>query len=186
MILKDRKPNCSDPQKDLAVLESITPDSICVEIGVFKGEFSEEIVKKGPRHLYLVDPWKTWNGPGFRLYSKKQAVMDEIHESVVEKFQGDDNVTVRRLPSLEAVSGFEDDSLDWVYVDGDHGFQPCLDDLKAWYPKCKKGGLLVVDDYSQRDWPSVIRAVDKFSKDMKLPFKKVGKGRATQAVFEKI
>ena len=35
----------------------ISRDSICVEVGVWRGYNAEEILKSNPKKLYLVDPW---------------------------------------------------------------------------------------------------------------------------------
>ena len=42
-----------------SLLEMIPKDSVCVEIGVWKGKFSKQILDKvKPEKLHLIDPWK--------------------------------------------------------------------------------------------------------------------------------
>merc|ERR1711879_559644 len=49
--------------------------------------------------------------------------------------------------SVQAAKMFEDESLDWVYVDALHDHKSVIKDLEAWYPKVRWGGFLSGDDY---------------------------------------
>ena len=49
--------------------------------------------------------------------------------------------------SVEAASKFEDNSLDFVYIDADHAYDACQKDMDAWWPKVKKGGWMCGHDY---------------------------------------
>jgi hypothetical protein len=136
------------------VLASILPGSICAEIGVWKGEFSAQILgTKNAVQLHLVDPWlfdsqfpKRWYG-GAKANS--QADMDAIYASVVRRFSRDAGVHIHRLRSVEAAPIFADGSLDWIYIDGDHSKAAVEADIRSWVPRIKSGGALVGDDY---DW----------------------------------
>lgn len=56
-------------------------------------------------------------------------------------------VKLLRKTSVEGAATFDDESIDWIFIDGDHTYDGCLADLKAWYPKIRKGGLISGDDY---------------------------------------
>jgi hypothetical protein len=144
---------------------------IAAEIGVWRGEFSQEILKSTrPRELHLVDPWlfvpsfpKRWYGG---VQAKSQADMDAIHKSVVGRFGASPAVVVHRRKSSEAAKAFPDGYFDWVYIDGDHSYEAVLDDLADWSAKVKRGGMLTGDDYDWKDEAgdlSVKRAVDEFA-----------------------
>ncbi len=64
-----------------------------------------------------------------------------------------------KMDSLYASKLFEDDSLDFVFIDGAHDYQSVKEDIKHWYPKVKEGGYIAGDDYV---WPDVNRAVNEF------------------------
>jgi predicted O-methyltransferase YrrM len=49
--------------------------------------------------------------------------------------------------SPEALERFEDESFDWVYIDGLHDYRGVLIDFWAAWPLLKKGGVMVFDDY---------------------------------------
>lgn len=61
-----------------------------------------------------------------------------------------------RKPSLVAADDFADGSLDFVFIDGAHNFTSVRDDIRAWLPKVKPGGVLAGHDY---DEPGVVDAV---------------------------
>lgn len=49
--------------------------------------------------------------------------------------------------SPEALSGFADETFDWIYVDGLHDYDGVLRDFHAAWPLLKQGGIMVFDDY---------------------------------------
>jgi predicted O-methyltransferase YrrM len=68
--------------------------------------------------------------------------------------------------SNEIVHQYEDDSLDFVFIDANHNYEDVLEDLRNWLPKIKIGGVLAGHDYSP-DLPyehsiGVDKAVDDF------------------------
>ena len=72
-----------------------------------------------------------------------------------------DIVTPIQGKSLDAVSMFEDESIDFIFIDASHEYKDVLSDITSWYPKLKPGGLIAGDDYS-KCWSGVIRAVDEY------------------------
>ena len=57
---------------------------------------------------------------------------------------------------------------DLVFVDGDHSASGLTDDILAWRPMVKDGGIMVFHDYERDVWPDVQRVVDKMMKDCSL------------------
>ena len=159
-----------DPR--IALLSKLPKDSICAEIGVWKGDYSDAILYHvHPKKLHLIDPWKFYTTFGKRWYggmvAKEQRDMDDIYESVKEKFKDRNEVEFHRQTSEEAAKSFEDNYFDWVYIDGNHYYEFVKKDLEMYLPKTKKGGYLAGDDYN---WTSeelngelpVKKAVDEF------------------------
>lgn len=62
-------------------------------------------------------------------------------------------------PSVEAALYIPTATLDFVYIDGDHTYEGVLSDLKSYYPKVVKGGLVSGHDYAS---PGVSKAVGEF------------------------
>jgi len=73
------------------------------------------------------------------------------------------NATIMRAASLDAVGEFADGSLDFVYIDGDHRFDACVQDLIRWAPKVRNGGLVMLHDYCAFERAGVMPAVDAYT-----------------------
>lgn len=56
-------------------------------------------------------------------------------------------VSVLRGTTLEVIDQVADNSLDLVYIDGDHTEEGCKTDLYNWYEKVRPGGLVTGDDF---------------------------------------
>jgi len=113
------------------------------EIGVYKGEFSEKIAKTGLT-LYAIDPWriyKDYDNP------RGQARLDFQYEHTKRVLAPYPNCTIVRKTSMEAVEDFEDETLDFVYIDANHEFRYIAEDLYEWTKKVRKGGIVSGDDY---------------------------------------
>ncbi|MDO8578305.1 MAG: class I SAM-dependent methyltransferase [Dehalococcoidales bacterium] len=52
------------------------------------------------------------------------------------------------MDSLTASKIFKDESLDLVFIDADHRYTPVKNDILAWLPKVKKGGIVSGHDCS--------------------------------------
>lgn len=113
------------------------------EIGVYKGEFSERLAKEGLK-LYAIDPWKEYKGYGMPQGQERLNSQYEQTKSVLAPFPG---CKIIRKTSMEAVEDFEDGSLDFVYIDGNHEFRYIAEDLAEWTKKVKKGGIVSGDDF---------------------------------------
>merc|ERR1712039_201112 len=55
-----------------------------------------------------------------------------------------------QLPSTDAARLFNDESVDFVYVDARHDYCGVLDDIKTWWPKVRAGGIMAGNDWGQQ------------------------------------
>lgn len=62
--------------------------------------------------------------------------------------------------SVLAADDFYTESVDAIFIDGDHTYDGVMADIKAWLPKVKRGGYMLGHDYKERQF-GVKRAVDK-------------------------
>ena len=67
--------------------------------------------------------------------------------------------------SVEAASTIPDGSLDFVFIDALHEYEPVKQDMAAWYPKVRKDGIFSGHDYR---WEEVGKAVNEFSEANRL------------------
>lgn len=113
------------------------------EIGVFKGEFTEKFCKAGLK-MYAIDPWISYEGAGRTQEIK--ARQDFLYGHAGRVLAPYDCALIRKT-SVEALKDFEDESLDFVYIDGDHSFKHVATDIEEWTKKVKKGGVVSGHDY---------------------------------------
>jgi hypothetical protein len=52
--------------------------------------------------------------------------------------------------SVDVARTLPDNSLDFVYIDGNHEFQHVVNDMCEWYKKVRPGGILAGHDYIRR------------------------------------
>jgi len=65
--------------------------------------------------------------------------------------------TIIKGYSVPVAATFDDEMLDFVFLDGDHGEAAVRADIAAWAPKIRPGGALLGHDAS---WPGVAAAID--------------------------
>lgn len=119
-----------------------------VEVGVRYGENAKAILSAMPYiRLYLVDPWKHQKD-----YIDTANVSDRQHEenmafaiSLLSPYHG--RYFIQRMTSIEAAKLHDTRSLCFVYLDARHDYASVCQDLKAWWPKICKGGILSGHDY---------------------------------------
>ena len=116
----------------LAELTKQIDARVAVEVGVSRGICSSNWIALCPNLVtcYLVD--------------RDSSVWD------IGQYQ-DRNVVHKikyvKSESLEAAKTIHNE-LDLVYIDADHGYQAVKDDIKAWMPKIRKGGIICGHDYT--------------------------------------
>lgn len=168
------------------VLRRLPPGGQGAEVGVWKGQFSQRILKVArPSTLHLIDPWRLVPNHPSRCWgsnsSATQADLDQVYEGVRATFaEGirSGRVVLHRLPSIDAVAEIPDASLDFVYLDGDHRYEAVLRDLNAWWPKLKPSGTLIGDDFDlpKSLWgDGVTQAAREFAAQRGVPLEDCGR-----------
>jgi len=120
---------------------------------------------KTDRIFYCVD---NWNGvPDVYLISNdvaKEYKGNKLYKQFTENIKPvKDYIKVLSMPSIEASKQFDDNYLDFVFIDAGHEYEEAKSDIDAWYPKLKKSGILAGHDYTD-EFPGVIKAVNEFCK----------------------
>jgi hypothetical protein len=138
-------------RQDLVKL--IAPNAIGLELGVARGDFSLSLLTKGYfSKFYGIDMWADHHD------------IKEYFE-VLNKTSKYSNYLCIRSKFEEALSLFEDQYFDFIYIDGyAHTGQNEGRTLEDWYPKLKQGGLFSGHDYSEQFWPKTKLQVDLFCK----------------------
>ena len=110
-----------------------------VEVGVYKGAFTERLCKAGLK-MFAVDPWVSYYG------DRDQERQDSIYAEACGRLAPYD-CTIIRKTSAEAARQFRYESLDFAYVDGDHRFKEMAADTVDWSKRVRPGGVVAGHDY---------------------------------------
>ncbi len=142
-----------------------------VEVGVDRGYFSEVLCKDNPNlELSCVDPWKRGAFPEGNPYRVDQKYHDECYKESVKRL-APYNTTIIKKTSMDALEDFEDNSLDFVYIDANHDFVNFIQDLHYWIKKVRHGGIVSGHDfayYSYKKFNHVKRALLAYSREYRM------------------
>lgn len=154
-------------------LDHMPHNAIAVEIGVQGGGYAAFMLRKtNPQKLYLIDCWKHQDP---QVYDDPEAnvsddLQERLYQETKQRFANDPRVVILRQYSKDAAAQFEDESLDWVYLDANHGYEAVKEDLALWWPKVRRGGILSGHDYAIRPSFGVVQAVNEFLIQHNIPF----------------
>lgn len=140
------------------------------EVGVWKGEYSARFCEGNPDlHMLCVDPWEpyqAWRDTKNTLTGvEAQAFMAEAHKAALARLKPFKATIVRQF-SAQAAETVPEGSLNFVYIDGNHGYDAVLEDLEAWTPKVKPGGFVAGHDYRvnpAKPFIEVVKAVNAWT-----------------------
>ena len=136
-----------------------------VEVGVWRGETLFNVARENKQvKIYGVDDYNSNNYKGYIAANGEvmanidNETYDKIRIDVLNKATNFKNVFIIIKNSLAAAKTFNDDSLDIVFIDGLHNYKNVYEDITAWLPKIREGGILCGHDFSLKHF-SVIKAV---------------------------
>lgn len=148
-----------------------------IEVGVWRGDYSRIIIESlNPKQFYGVDPYLLHDEYGDcpdDTEFANQKNLDDLYERVNQTFSKLPAATLLRSKGTDASVNFQNQELDFVYIDGDHSYDFVKKDINAWWPKIKPGGILSGHDYTTGNPQKghvygVIQAVDEFVKENNL------------------
>jgi hypothetical protein len=141
------------------------------EIGVWKGAYSALCCETAPSlHMRCVDPWTPYpewkDGKHLSDPEKAERQMLEALEEATAALAGK-RATILRGFSVDVAATVPDGSLDFVYLDGNHGYAAVSADLAAWVPKVRSGGIVAGHDFKyffKKPYIEVVRAVTDYAR----------------------
>jgi cephalosporin hydroxylase len=159
------------------MVNQATPQSHFVEVGALYGHsaaFMADCMRLSNKTFKfdVIDVWDESGVPEIKTAGDKmlgEVIGDKYWENRQDKlyvrflqYMIDSDslkyMTPIRLPSVEASKLYKDGNLDFVFIDAMHTYDAVKEDIAAWLPKVRVGGVLAGHDY---DWPEVRRAVDE-------------------------
>ena len=122
-----------------------------IEVGVRNGGNSKQLLQNtsfSEGKFIALDCWReVKERPTFNDASYQQTQLDAQYNSVNNMFKDKSYVEVVRDFSVEGSEKFEDNYFDFIYIDAAHDYRSVKEDLEAWWPKLKSGGILSGHDY---------------------------------------
>ena len=119
------------------------------EVGVQRGIHAELLLRrwKSCRSFKLVDLWRQQDN-----YKDYANVDDEKQEAKYQDTQRrlapwKDKTEYFRMLSVDAATQIPNQSLDFIYVDARHDYCGVMEDLEAYYPKLRPGGIMAGHDF---------------------------------------
>lgn len=136
------------------------------EIGVWKGDNAITLLEMIPDlKLWLIDPYKHQPKEDYNEgVNVEDSVFEYMYLMVKETFKKYPKTQILRMTSMDALEKISDESLDFVYIDGNHKYEFVKSDIEGWHKKVKSGGIVAGHDFDVRH-PGVINAVSRIPDD---------------------
>lgn len=130
-----------------SVLNQFDLTGSLAEIGVLSGSFTKIVLKDWKGKAYwCVDAWERQPED---IYRERTSDVDyqKCYEEVQALADKDKRVIVLKGKSPQIALAVPNNSLDMVFIDANHSYQAVIEDMDAWFPKVKKGGVFAGHDY---------------------------------------
>ncbi len=140
------------------LLNKDAQDLVGVELGVAEGIYSHRMLTCGLfKHFYGVDSYDDID---------RQHNIDQYKKTLL-KMGLTSSYKLLRMRFDDALDLFDDNTLDFIYVDGyAHTGEEGGKTICDWWKKLKVGGVMAGDDYDEKAWPLVVAVVDNFVKQI--------------------
>ena len=163
------------------------------ELGVDRGDFARRNLNTwNGRRYYMIDAWghraNDTNARG-QVSKDRNAESEDDWDNIYRAAQHNvapwlktgRAILLRRFAEAAAAE-FADGFFDWIYVDAGHTYEHVSRDVRTWWPKLRRGGMLSGDDFADsldtfptvgyhkgHHW-GVKSAVANFSREVGTPF----------------
>lgn len=136
-----------------------------VEIGVGSGVNMAQVMEACPDLIYFgIDPFKVYDEYKDDINATDIRIMrNKIKAERLFKQYATQWSYLFENRSIDIPEMFDDESIDLVFVDGNHDYEYVKADLQIYWTKIRKGGVMIGHDYFlDQMFPGVKRAVDEF------------------------
>jgi hypothetical protein len=157
--------NISTCDEIIPEINKIGSEIVGVEIGVWDGKNIEALLQRCPsiKKMYGVDPYLPY---GNYLQYRDAEFLAPIRNEAIQRINSiGQRAELIEKKSTVAVESFEIESIDFVFIDGNHSFEAVYEDLHVWYKRLKPNGLFSGHDFNIQ---GVNDAIFKFRKDLNM------------------
>lgn len=145
-----------------------------VEVGVAAGEYSLTLAEANPQMmLWGVDPYSPYKGYKDYTHDSTFNTLETAAHLRLQPHIDKGSYAFIRKTSLEATQLFYNGELDFVFIDANHSEPYVSQDIEAWAPKVRSGGIVAGHDYARikgnnqedsKNW-AVIPAIRKYARE---------------------
>ncbi len=161
-------------QRRVVVKNFMKPNTVGVELGVFRGVFSEFILNNTDLNkLFMVDAWDIFGevfswGKDYTCHGTLPTAVARDEAAERTKSFGDRRELITSL-SLDFLENTKS-KFDWIYIDATHDFENVYAELKMIHERelLLQDGFIIVDDFKiepANPHYGVFQAVREFSKN---------------------
>jgi Methyltransferase domain len=151
------------PGEDIPKLLEYKENLVGIEIGVDCGVTSEHLLSSLPTlKLFGIDPYMDYVDWSNVLVTGQESNAFPVMMEKTSKF--DKRFVLIREKSDDAINVFEDESMDFIFVDGIHTYDQVLKDCRNYWPKLKRNGLFCGHDFTNIQ--QVNQAVNEFAQEI--------------------
>lgn len=152
-------------------IKELKGNLIGCEIGVCHGFTTKYFLENIPNieKIYAVDSYPSFvDWDGTRVTSERQEFTKRGCFDRLSSFS--DKIVFSYSNSVEFAANLKDNSLDFIFIDGDHSYDATLKDCELYWSKVKSGGLFAGHDINL---DTVNRAVVTFLSNLKIENEKI-------------
>lgn len=129
-------------------LSMIPQGAIVAELGVFRGDFSDVMIKSiNPQMFVAIDLFMEDS-----FFSSNKCSHYQYYTSRFQDYIKKGKMKVLKSLSWEGLEAFPDDYFDYIYIDAGHDYDSVLKDTRISYKKIKHGGIIQYNDYIIYDY----------------------------------
>ncbi len=128
-----------------------------IEIGSYMGESTMLFASSGIfKQIYAIDP----HGGDEKFNKTYNIDWDWVKTQYLINTRYFDNISLVEDYSYNVDSLFDDNSIDFIYIDGNHLYESVKKDLELYLPKIKNNCVIAGHDYSH-EYQGVMDAVEE-------------------------
>ncbi len=148
-------------RNEFGILLEKSKFSTMIEVGVQSGIFAEKVLSNWPsfKQYYGIDPWiQQKNYKDFANVDNNE--QEKKYQETINRLKKYGNkIKLIRNFSTNAAVEFDNNSIDFIYIDARHDYCGVYEDLSSYYPKLKCNGIFGGHDFqpvgyetSDQDW----------------------------------
>lgn len=142
---------------------------IGVEIGTDRGGYARNICERAPEiTLYTMDPYEPYDeGDEVKDLNKMIEIESEAQQTLIIY---PNCIFLPGKTSMQVAETFQDNSIDFVFIDGNHEYEYVKEDIREWTKKVKVGGIIAGHDYKEDESKKygVVQAVNEYLAENKI------------------